>query len=271
MNLSNSSDPWLSVVTVVRDDPEGFESTAESFQRQARYGVEFIVIDSSIDSDSIPRVLDLFPSLHGQYHWVQPRGIYPAMNKGLERAQGKYVMFANAGDVFFSDGVLGHIYRSVSEIDPVWLVGRVGILDSLGNLVITAPFDFGRERARLFARGKFPPHQGTVARVDALRSLGGFSTEYAIAADYHAALRLGEVSSPLVSNEVFMKFSEGGLSTQQWQKSFQEFHRAREAVYAPRGVARWVEFSDTYWHYFRVWVYRNVLARPRTSKNQEKT
>jgi len=269
VTVSNSSDPWLSVVTVVRDDPEGFESTAASFHGQARDGVEFIVIDGSSDTGAIPRVLELFPTLHGQYHWVQPRGIYPAMNEGLERARGKYVMYANAGDLFYSDDVLGHIHRSIRAIEPVWVVGRVGILDSLGNLVVTAPVNFDRERSRLFARGIFPPHQGTVARVDALRTLGGFSTEYSIAADYHAALRLGEIASPLISDEVLMTFSQGGVSTQQWQKSFEEFHRARQSVYAPRGIARWVELSDTYWHYLRVWAYRNIFARTAFGRNQE--
>jgi len=266
VNDTYFSEFWLSVVTVVRDDPTGFQSTIATFLEQDREGVEFIVIDSSRDAESIPKILEKSPHLNAECIWVQPRGIYPAMNVGLERARGKYVFFANAGDSFFSQDVLGEVHQLVTEFGPVWVVGRVAILSSRGSQVITEPFDFDRERPHLFARGKFPPHQGTVVRVDTLKALGGFSCDYSIAADYHMALRLGEVARPLVSDLVLMTFYEGGVSTLKWKKSFREFHRARQDVYSPRGVARWVEIFDTNWHYFRVWIYRNVLSQPLSRK-----
>jgi len=265
----NPFDLWLSVVTVVRNDVKGFESTIISLQGQVRDGVEFIVVDGSSDPDEIPRVLEQFSDLNAIYKYVQPTGVYPAMNVGLELARGEYILFANAGDSFTSGEVLGHMRKIVEQRAPFWIVGRVCIVDVQGHSVITDLINFSKERSRLFARGKFPPHQATIARVKTLRSLGGFSGEYSVAADYHVALKLGEIAPPHITDQVLMAFSEGGLSTQQWQKSFGEFHRARQAVYAPRGVARWVELSDTYWHYFRVWVFRNIFARYGSSWRKE--
>ena len=39
--------PWLSIITVVKDDPEGFARTAESIAGQNLKGVEWVVIDGS--------------------------------------------------------------------------------------------------------------------------------------------------------------------------------------------------------------------------------
>jgi hypothetical protein len=41
--------PWLSVITVVKDDAEGFARTAASLSQQNLEGVEYIVVDSSTD------------------------------------------------------------------------------------------------------------------------------------------------------------------------------------------------------------------------------
>lgn len=261
MSSENASDPWLTVVTVVRNDPQGFESTIQSLTRQDVTSVQFIVIDGSDDLNEIPQLLSRFPELSSNYHRQMPEGIYSAMNAGLELAAGEYVFFANAGDTFYSDSVIANIRQCLLDDGPDWLVGRVCVIDSDGNSVITPTIDFDAERAHLFARGVFPPHQATIARTEILRSLGGFSHRYAIAADYHAALRLAELSPPLITDEVIMSFREGGVSTQRWQESFNEFHEARIEVYAPRGTKRVLELVDTYWHFSKVWLYRNVMNK----------
>lgn len=266
MNSENTSRPWLSVVTVVRNDPQGFESTIQSLAQQDLTSVQFVVVDGSDDLNEIPQALSRFPELSSSYCWQKPEGIYAAMNAGLKVATGEYVLFANAGDTFYSDSVIANIRQSLRGKSPDWLVGRVCIIDSDGNSVITQPMNFEVERARLFARGVFPPHQATIVRAETLRSLGGFSHRYAIAADYHAALRLAELSPPLITDEVIMSFREGGVSTQRWQQSFEEFHAARLEVYTPRGTKRVIEWVDTYWHFSTVWVYRNVLTKVERSR-----
>ena len=51
-------------------------------------------------------------------------------------------------------------------------------------------WSYDDERARLFARGRFPAHQGVVVRTEALRDQGGFDLSFAVVADYLSILRL---------------------------------------------------------------------------------
>ena len=49
--------PWLSIITVVKDDPQGFARTAESIAGQNVTGVEWVVIDGSANAAVIPGIL----------------------------------------------------------------------------------------------------------------------------------------------------------------------------------------------------------------------
>ena len=108
--------PWLSVITVVRDDDLGLTRTISSLQRQSFDGVEFIVVDGSSDRERVKNCL-VDAGIKSRYSWDEPRGIYPAMNRGLEVATGKFTYFANAGDELFAGDVFSRTREFVSESD----------------------------------------------------------------------------------------------------------------------------------------------------------
>ncbi len=250
--------PWLSVVTVVMDDLEGFQRSFDSLSKQSLVGVELVVVDSSTDSLEISRFLSGCTIPDYQCEWVEPRGIYSAMNQGLELAHGDYIYFLNAGDLFFDQLVLGDLDVLVVESSPAWIIGRVQILEQSGKSVTSALWDYETERKALFARGLFPPHQGTVVKTEVLRSVGGFNERFVIAADYAAALSLSQVHDPLITERVIATFFEGGVSTKRWQDAFREFHYARREVLAPRGLAA-LEERFRYWqHFLSVWLVHKV-------------
>lgn len=230
-----NSSPWLTVVTVVKDDAAGFERTVASLSNQALDGVEYLVIDSSRDRDAIPTVL-ADTGLHGSVTWVEPSGIYPAMNAGLATATGEYIYFLNAGDELI-DGALGLVRSVAEERQPSWLYGEVEIVGAGGTRVVTPRWDYEAEQRTTFSRGRFPAHQGTVVRTDLLREVGGFETGYSIVADYAVFLRLSRVAAPAHADGVIAAFAEGGVSTVRWADSVRQFHRARRRVLHPTGTA----------------------------------
>lgn len=88
----------LSIVTVVRNDPEGLTHTLDSTRPLKREGVEHWVIDGSSDG-RVREVLARRGDESGLAWISEPdKGLYDAMNKGLARATGDYVLFINAGD-----------------------------------------------------------------------------------------------------------------------------------------------------------------------------
>lgn len=251
--------PWLTIVTAVRDDDAGLEATVRSIRSQNLTDIEFIVIDSSRNAESVATIVGTTAAVQ----WMEPRGIYPAMNAGLAAATGTYTYFLNAGDTFYDSDVLTDVRASITGGQGTWAFGPVQIVGKNGSSAITPPWNYAAERAHSFARGHFPPHQGTFASTTALRDIGGFDTRYRISADYAAFLRLSQLSDPTELTRVIATFAEGGTSTLRWRESFREFHRARRQILRPHGTASVAEYWHTYTHYARVELYRSLNRRAR--------
>lgn len=104
MSETQNRVPLLSVVTVVRNDLAGLKATMESVRQRLgeaveQGDVEHVVIDGS-SNDEIRHFLLQQAVPPGAWVSEPDHGIYDAMNKGLDRAGGRYALFMNAGDVF---------------------------------------------------------------------------------------------------------------------------------------------------------------------------
>jgi len=250
----------LTIVTVVKDDPTGFQQTLESLMAQDQTGVQHVVIDSSQDRDEIPAAMTRAGSA-AEWFWVPATGVYAAMNTGLSNANGTYVYFLNAGDWLYAPNTVSLLRTQLHEHQPVWAFGPVEIHSQNGTRTLTPSWNYEREKAMGLSRGHFPAHQGTVVQRTTVAELGGFDTSYRIAADYAMALRLTTISKPVQFDFPIACFAEGGVSTVEWKRSIREFHRARVRIWAPTGIAAWRERWDTAAHFTRMWVARDLLGR----------
>ena len=54
--------------------------------------------------------------------WISEpdKGIYDAMNKGIRMAEGEWVIFMNAGDVFASDDTLSKVFSVERDADVIY-------------------------------------------------------------------------------------------------------------------------------------------------------
>jgi len=215
--------PWLTIATVVKDDPHGFAATMQSISTQIDSDYQIVVIDSSTEPLSVG-----IESV--DYSWTPAEGIYPAMNQALDRATGRYILFLNAGDTLVSPDTLKEV-RALLHGNPLWGFGRIQIRESSASEVVeSANFNYLTEKKFAFARGKFPPHQATFVLTESLKEIGGFDESYSITADYKVALQLSQMSDPVEIPLIISDFTRGGLSDTKWRRSLNEFHRARKEV-----------------------------------------
>lgn len=214
----SSQQPWISIVTVVKDDPSGFDRTRVSISNQSLKDYEWVVVDSS--REPLTKLDNI------KYSWTDPQGIYPAMNLGIEQSTGEYVYFLNAGDTFSGPNSLEMVLPSLTgECDA--LVAEVLFINERGKEIAPTPINLEKEALRFFASGRFPPHQGLIVRRSLLASLGGFDTAYKVAADFDLFLRLSQTANVCSTPVVMARFHVGGKSSQSWVLAQREFHRAR--------------------------------------------
>lgn len=121
----------VSIITVNYNNAEGLERTLNSVLAQTYDKIEHIIIDGgSTDGsvDVIKRYVQRVRELENERirdEWVSEpdKGIYDAMNKGVRKASGEYLLFLNSGDILASDTVLEKVAPYLENYD--FIVGRV--------------------------------------------------------------------------------------------------------------------------------------------------
>lgn len=250
----------LSIVTVVRNDPTGLRRTLDSIAHPGNRPDELVILDGSDDRGVVPALLRDYADLPTLVSWRPAGGVYPAMNDALALVSGEYVYFLNAGDRLAGPDVVERIAAALVTSCPQWAMGRVTFVAADGSHLPEPRWSYSAERGRLFARGRFPAHQGVVVRTEALRALGGFDTTYRVAADYASILRLSCVSPPLELGFTLAEFPIGGLSTTDWRVGLREFHRARRETFHPTGAASIAERARTAQRWAATSAYRTLWA-----------
>jgi len=101
--------PVVTVITVVYNGLDLIEKTIKNILAQTYPNIEYIVIDGA-SKDGTTDIIRSYDQ-HIAY-WISGRdkGIYDAMNKGLDAATGDFVWFINAGDLIYQNDTLEKIF-----------------------------------------------------------------------------------------------------------------------------------------------------------------
>lgn len=108
----------VSIVTVVKNDIEGFITTARSVLSQDYANIEWIVIDGLSD-DGTGEIVKRFSHRAAKVVIEKDDGIYDAMNKGIELVNGEWTFFMNAGDAFYDTSTVSEYVSHLCESDDV--------------------------------------------------------------------------------------------------------------------------------------------------------
>ncbi|QIP13898.1 glycosyltransferase [Spirosoma aureum] len=173
----------ISIITINLNDKYGLEKTIKSVISQTFTNVEFILIDGgSVDGSQ-----EVIRSFNHRIHcWISEldRGIYHAMNKGIERATGQYCLFLNSGDWLVDENVLERCFANEQMADL--LIGGC-YLSKAGRLIHT--YKPTNELTLQSFYGATIPHQATFIKRVLFEQLGAYSETYKIHGDYEFWIR----------------------------------------------------------------------------------
>ena len=108
-NIHKSSDiksPLFSIITVVKNSSKNIRQTIESVIKQADQNIEYIIVDGNSDDET----LDIIKNYNEKIdYWcsLKDKGIYDAMNYGLQLSSGSIIGIINSGDLSGSAAISG--------------------------------------------------------------------------------------------------------------------------------------------------------------------
>lgn len=202
----------LSVITVAYKNLAGIEKTWQSLAHLAKApGITFEWI--VVDGGSQDGTAEFLENLNGQYNLrfvsEKDNGIYDAMNKGIDMAQGRYALFLNSGDIFHQDiATVAHQLAAMPSTDNAMVIGDA-LLD----------FGDGTKIERRAKQGWYiyhslpASHQAIFFPVSGLRKYP-YDLQYKVSSDYALAARMYKKGYAFKRVKgIVSEFSMGGVST----------------------------------------------------------
>jgi len=227
----------VSIITVCFNSCRTIRDTIESVLAQDYGAIEYIIVDGG-STDGTLEVIQEYRERISTLVSEPDRGIYDAMNKGIDLATGEIVGMLNSDDFYIDEKVV---------TDLVGAMRRDGVEAVFADLIYVDKLDVGRVRRYYdssrwtpgrFRFGWMPAHPTFFVKRECYLRCGRFSLAYRIAADFEMLVRLlhrGGVTYSYVARPV-VKMRAGGTSTRGLRHSW---IMNREIVRACRANGIW--------------------------------
>jgi glycosyltransferase involved in cell wall biosynthesis len=210
----------ISIITAVYNRADTIERAIRSVKSQDYPEIEHIVIDGG----STDGTLDcLRTTLGGNAILVSEpdRGMYDAINKGLNLATGDVVGLLHSDDFFPGNDTLSGIaaYFQDQSVDAIY--GDAAFFTPQSPEKIVRRYSSARFAPSRLGWGWMPAHTSLFLRREVYRKFGGFKLDYRIAADFDFVCRIfrdGQLRARYIP-KVLVHMQTGGLSTGGWRST----------------------------------------------------
>lgn len=230
-NKPKKKKPLVTIVTVtynlVKNNRRDFiAQCVNSVYAQSYENIEHIIIDGG----SRDGTLDIFKDYPWLNVYSEPdKGFYDAMNKGIKKANGKYICFMNSDDFFNNPKAVELSVKALEKSKADFSFANALYIDESGRFL----WNYNHHIERVFFEMPFC-HQTMFTRVDVLKKEGMFNLKYKSAADYDLIIRLMLKKYKYVQlNANIVSFRTGGESTVNKAYSDNEAIKILQNLYSP--------------------------------------
>ncbi|GHN00227.1 glycosyl transferase [Cytophagales bacterium WSM2-2] len=204
----------VTIITVTFNSAATIRETIESVLSQDYPNIEYIIIDG-LSVDGTQEIVKSYGSSIAHFISEKDKGLYDAMNKGIEIASGDVIGIINSDDLYAHPKIISNIV-SVFEKDNVGIV--YGDLIYFKTGMPDVPIRYykgGVFSTRRVQYGLMPPHPTFFIHKNVYTKYGKFDLQFTLSADFDLILRFLGVHKVQFKYcpEVFVKMRTGGKST----------------------------------------------------------
>jgi glycosyltransferase involved in cell wall biosynthesis len=177
-----------SLITASYNRAHTIRDTMRSVNVQTYPEIEHIVIDGG-STDGSMAIIEAEGKRVRTCVSEPDKGFYDAYNKGLARVTGDVVGFLNTDDYYCSNDVIAQVMKAFEDPELEGVHADLVYVDPVDTMKIKRhwkAWDFSREDYR---KGFIPAHPTVFVRREVYERVGGYDTNYKLAADYDFLLR----------------------------------------------------------------------------------
>ena len=202
----------LSVITVVKNDQKNIEKTIKSvIANKKGLNLEYIIIDGKSDDKTLS-IIKKYKKKINKIISEKDKGIYDAMNKGINLSNNDIIVFCNSGDFFYKNS-LKKIINIFNRKDYDFIFGTV-VRNYTKSKIIKSKYD----PSRIYYNFDFATAHSTgfFLKKKIYNKIGKYNLKFKCSADYDLYFRLiknGYKGSVSKKNDLIGNIASGGFSS----------------------------------------------------------
>lgn len=197
----------ISIITVVFNGEKTIKDTLDSVCNQTLLPGEYIIVDGLSTDGTIAIVKEYmlrFPFI--KFISEKDKGIYDAMNKGIQLASGKVIGMINSDD-----------WYEVDALEKIWEAYEIngsGVYYGIQRNMIMNKEYYLERASHEFLAEKMIPHPSTFVSKDIYKEFGVFDLKFAFSSDLELLIRLSKLNVPFYKmDSIIANFRIGGASS----------------------------------------------------------
>lgn len=218
--------PQFSIITICYNSSATIERTIKSVLAQTFTDYEYVIVDGGSKDSTLDIVKKYEPLFEGRMKWKSEpdKGIYDAMNKGIEQSSGTIIGIVNSDDWLEADA-LETVYASYVDNDKrtdcIYTGGiEFHYQDGTTKMMMPNIITFQRQ-AKLFVMSGIR-HPATFVPKIVYDKYGLFDADMRLSADQDFILRCHFNGVRMIAIDCCLSnMTEGGLSTSGNKKAWQ--------------------------------------------------
>lgn len=173
----------VSIITVTYNSQKYLEDCILSVINQKYKDIEYIIIDGK-SSDNTVNIIKKYENVLAGWISETDRGMYDAINKGMQMATGDVIGILNSDDILADPNVINSIVDAFKENDADVIYGDLEYVDPDDINKIYRIWKGKPYKRSLFKTGWMPAHPTFYIKKSFVDKYGGYENHFYSAADY---------------------------------------------------------------------------------------